>query len=70
MPASARAVLAAIDPEATHPSIPSVSTTVMKISIVDFGNNSNRTEDTSDWCIATAIDLSSASYQLYMGKSF
>jgi len=69
IPASARAVLAATDPEATHPSIPSVSMTVIKISIVDFGNISNRTDEASDWCMATAMDLSSASYQLYMSRS-
>src|ERR1700722_1176228 len=47
IPAYARAVLAATDPLATHPSTPSFSMTVMKTSIVDFGNNSSRTADTN-----------------------
>lgn len=49
IPACVKAVLAAMDPAATHPSIPSVSMIVMNISIVAFGNVSNRTEDTSAW---------------------
>jgi hypothetical protein len=49
IPAWAKAVLAAIDPAATHPSIPSVSIIVTKISMVAFGKVSNRTEDMSAW---------------------
>lgn len=64
IPASASAVLAAMEPAAMQPSIPSFSTIVRKISIVDFGNSSSRTDDTIAWCMATAIDLSSASWML------
>ena len=59
--ASARAVLAAIIPAATQPSIPSVSITVRKISMVAFGSDSSRTEVRMAWWIAIPIDLSSAS---------
>lgn len=47
IPASARAVLAATEPDAMHPSIPSASIMTMKMSIVDFGSSSKRTEDKS-----------------------
>lgn len=47
MPASANAALAAIDPAETHPSIPSFSMIVRKISMLDFGRSSNRTEDSN-----------------------
>jgi len=46
IPASASAVLAATDADAIHPSIPSFSMIVMKTSMVDFGNNSRRIDDT------------------------
>jgi hypothetical protein len=62
IPASARAVLAATEPAAIQPSNPSFSMTVKKTSMVDLGSNSNRTDETSAWCIETAKDLSSASY--------
>ena len=61
IPASARAVLAAMDPAAMHPSIPSFSMIVRNISTVDFGISSSRTDATMALCIATAIDLSSVS---------
>jgi hypothetical protein len=44
IPASARAVVAAMDPAATQPSMPSVSMTVRKMSTVDFGSVSRRTD--------------------------
>jgi hypothetical protein len=47
IPASASAVLAAMEPAAMHPSSPSFSMIVIKISIVDFGSNSRRTEATT-----------------------
>lgn len=43
IPASARAVLAATHPDAIQPSVPSASMTITKTSIIDLGNNSNRT---------------------------
>lgn len=43
MPASAKAALAATEPAEIQPSIPSFSIMVMNTSMVDFGNNSNRT---------------------------
>ena len=46
IPASASAVLAAIEPAATQPSTPSFSTMMRKISTVDFGRSSSRTEET------------------------
>jgi hypothetical protein len=46
IPASASAVLAANDPDAIQPSIPSFSMIVIKTSMVDFGNNSRRIDDT------------------------
>lgn len=61
MPASASAVLAAIDPEATQPSIPSLSITNRNTSIEDFGSNSSRTAGKSDCWMRTETDLSSAS---------
>lgn len=48
IPACASAVLAAMDPEETQPSIPSFSITKRYISIEDFGNNSNRTAGKRD----------------------
>ena len=62
IPASARAVLAAMAPAAMHPSIPSFSMIVTKISIVDFGKSSKRTDDSNACWICTPTDLSSASY--------
>lgn len=62
IPASAKAVLAATTPEEMHPSILSVSITVIKTSTVDLGKSSNRTDGTRAWCMATAMDLSSASW--------
>jgi hypothetical protein len=44
IPASASAVVAAIEPAATQPSIPSFSMMVRNISMVDFGSSSSRTE--------------------------
>lgn len=44
IPASANAALAATDPDAMHPSIPSASMIVMKISMADLGRVSRRTE--------------------------
>jgi hypothetical protein len=61
MPASANAVLAAMDPAATQPSMPSVSIMVMKISMVAFGSVSSLTEARMAWWIAIEMDLSSAS---------
>jgi hypothetical protein len=69
IPASARAVLAATEPDATHPSIPSLSMTMIKISIVDFGRSSSLTEESNAWWICTATDRSSASYNpMYRNK--
>lgn len=45
IPASANAALAATEPDAMHPSIPSFSMTVMNTSIVDLGRSSRRTAD-------------------------
>ena len=64
MPASARAALAATEPDATQPSRPSFSMTMMKMSMVAFGKSSSLTDDSSAWCIWTAKVLSSASYAL------
>jgi hypothetical protein len=63
IPASASAVLAAIEPAATQPSIPSFSIILTNTSILDFGNSSRRTEASRACCICVAIDLSSASWQ-------
>ena len=46
IPASARAVLAATDPEATQPSMPSFSKIVMKTSMHDFGSSSSLKDGT------------------------
>lgn len=46
-----------------HPSIPSFSMIVMKMSIVDFGRSSNLTAGARACCIWTATDLSSASWE-------
>lgn len=62
-PASANAALAATEPDAMQPSIPSFSMMVRKISIVDFGRSSSRTAGSNACCICTARDLSSASFQ-------
>jgi len=48
IPASARAVLAATEPEATQPSIPSFSMIVTKISIHDLGKRSSLREGRRD----------------------
>ena len=45
IPACAKAALAATDPEAMHPSMPSFSMIVMNISMVDFGRSSSRTAE-------------------------
>ena len=63
IPASAKAALAATDPDAMHPSIPSFSMIVMKMSMVDFGRSSNLTAGARACCIWTATDLSSASWE-------
>jgi len=67
MPASASAVLAAVAPAATHPSIPSFSRTVMKMSMEDFGKRSRRMEGRRDWVIRREIGRSSASYDRNTG---
>lgn len=61
IPASASAVLAAIDPDAMHPSIPSFSIMDIKTSMVDLGKSSRQTDDTMAWWTAIAMDRSSAS---------
>lgn len=49
IPASASAVLTAMEAEAMTPSIPSASITVTKTSIVDLGSSSSLTEETIAW---------------------
>ena len=64
MPASANAALAATEPAEMHPSSPSFSMMVTKTSIVDFGNNSSRTAESSACCICTPTERSSASCRI------
>lgn len=61
IPASASAVLAATEPAATLASTPSDSIITRKMSMVDLGRSSRRTEDSNAWCMATPIVRSSAS---------
>ena len=61
IPASARAALAATEPAAMHPSMPSFAMTVMKTSIVDFGRSSSLTADANACWICTETTRSSAS---------
>lgn len=49
IPASANAALAATDPDAMHPSIPSASMIVRKMSMVDLGSVSSLTEGRIAW---------------------
>lgn len=61
IPASASAVLAAIEPAAMLASKPSDSMMMMNMSMVDLGRSSRRTEESNAWWMATPIVRSSAS---------